>query len=402
MVLNIILAALALLSLALTLWQYVAAIRFPLHQRVADANFTPSVTLLKPLKGCDAETLHCLESWFKQDYAAPAQILFGVMSADDPACEIVRALIARFPDRDAQLVICGESLGANAKVSTLAQLQRQAKHDVLVISDADVRVPPDLLSNIVAPLRNPEIGLANCFYRLANPSTLAMQLETIAINADFWSQVLQSRSLKPLDFALGAVMATTRKHLDAIGGFAALVDFLADDYQLGHQIVQTGARIELCPVVVECWESRKNWGDVWRHQLRWARTIRVCKPLPFFFSILSNVTLWPMLWLLASLSSTDISFSSSAGPAIPVVTGQVHSIFALWGAIGCLLARIITALDQQRRLGQTTMHFGFFWLVPVKDLLGVAVWALSFLGNRVDWRGQRYRVLRSGKLFRVC
>src|SRR6266853_2075485 len=200
MVLNIILAALAFLSLALTLWQLVVAMRFPLHQRVADPGYAPPVTLLKPLKGVDAETWHCLESWFNQDYAGPVQILFGVASADDPVCEMARQLIAARPGRDAQLVMCSESLGANAKVSALVQLfwhavqeptpgpsqegnarseggeklpflgrvgggltgsaeptldQASSNRDrVIIISDADVHVPPDLLSNVVAPLRD--------------------------------------------------------------------------------------------------------------------------------------------------------------------------------------------------------------------------------------------------------
>src|SRR6185369_5879846 len=118
-----------------------------------------------------------------------------------------------------------------------------------------------------------------------------------AINADFWSQVLQSRSLKPIDFALGAVMALRRQALNKIGGFAALSDCLADDYQLGHRIARCGYDIGLCPVVVECWSEPMGWKAVWKHQTRWARTIRVCQPVPYFFSMLSNPTLWPLLWL---------------------------------------------------------------------------------------------------------
>jgi len=395
-VLNLILATLAVLSLALTLWQFVVAMRFPLHQRVTDTGYQPPVTLLKPLKGADADSLHCLESWLRQDYAGPMQVLFGVASAGDPVCEIVRQLTAALPGPDAQLVICGDSPGANSKVATLVQLHRQAKHDVIIVSDADVHVAPDVVANVIAPLRNPEVGLVNCFYRLANPCTLAMHWEAVAVNADFWSQVLQSQSLKPLDFALGAVMATTRKQLDAIGGFEALVDFLADDYQLGNRIVGRGGRIVISPVVVECRESPKGWPQVWRHQLRWARTIRVCQPLPYFFSILGNATLWPLLWLLASLPSTDLSFNASPGTTTLLVT--VHFPFAVWVAAICLFTRVVTALDQQRRLNRSTAHLGFFWLVPVKDLLGALIWALAFLSSTVEWRGQRYRVRRGGRL----
>ncbi len=312
---NAIFAALALLSLALVLWQWLAARRFPLHRRVADPSFAPAVTLLKPLKGCDETTADSLQSWFNQNYAGPVQILFGVADANDPVCKIVRELIEKNPGRDAQLVICGESFGTNGKISTLVQLERSAKYELILVSDADVRVPPDFLANMVAPLApsdgerevtpsrdrvRGEIGLVNCFYRLANPATTAMRWEAVAINADFWSQVLQAASLKPLDFALGAAMLVRRKALTEIGGFQSLADCLADDYQLGHRIAEKGHRIALCPVVVECWDAPMNWRDVWQHQLRWARTIRVCQPLPYFFSILSNATFWPLLWLIRS------------------------------------------------------------------------------------------------------
>src|ERR1041385_2641148 len=190
---NVVLAILAVLSLALTLWQWIAGRRFPLHRRVTDKHFAPPVTLLKPLKGCDHHTEACLRSWFAQDYPRPVQILFGVADPNDPVCQIVKQLLRELPHRDAQLVICPESLGANAKVSKLVQLERLAENEIIVVSDADVRVPVDFLVNAVAPLRDEKVGLVNCFYQLANPVTPALRWEAIAINADFWSMVLQSR-----------------------------------------------------------------------------------------------------------------------------------------------------------------------------------------------------------------
>src|SRR5438270_3265243 len=135
-----------------------------------------------------------------------------------------------------------------------------------------------------------------------------MQWEAVAITADFSSQVLQAQSLKPIDFALGAVMANRKKHLEEIGGFAALADCLADDYQLGHRIARRGYGIELCPVVVECWSEPMGWAAVWKHQTRWARTIRICQPAPYFFSILSNPTLWPLLWVFVSRTPLALAF----------------------------------------------------------------------------------------------
>src|SRR5260221_3972160 len=189
--LDSIFGALAVLSFALLLWQWLAAKKFPIHKKIADSHFAPAITLFKPLKGCDDTTFESLESWFKENYAGQMQILLGVADAHDPVCKIVQELLQKNSGADSQLVVCAENLGANAKVSTLAQLERLAKHDLILISDADVRVPPDFLANFVAPLRDEKIGLVNCFYRLANPTTIAMQWEAIAINAEFWSQVLQ-------------------------------------------------------------------------------------------------------------------------------------------------------------------------------------------------------------------
>jgi ceramide glucosyltransferase len=208
-----------------------------------------------------------------------------------------------------------------------------------------------------------------------------MRWEAVAINADFWSQVLQAQSLKPIDFALGAVMATRKQQLDEVGGFAALADCLADDFQLGNRIARKGYRIALSTVPVECWSEPMSWAAVWKHQLRWARTIRVCQPLPYFFSILSNPTLWPLLWLALKPSPISLGF------------------FLL-----CLFMRVITAWHLQRRLStarnmqhapRTTFPP---WMPPLKDLLQAAIWLLAFMGNHIEWRGQRMRLRRDGTL----
>ena len=379
MILKLILAAFALLSLGLMLWQWLVARRFPLHQRADDPSFAPPVTLLKPLRGSDLATESCLRSWLAQDYPGPVQILFGVASADDTVCPIVNKLLGEFPAADARLVVCGPLSGANAKVAKLVELTRLAKHDLIAVSDADVLTPKDFLKNAVVPLRKSEgkIGLVNCFYRLANPATLAMRWEAIAINADFWSQVLQARSLKPIDFALGAFMMVPRKSLEGIGGFESLKDCLADDYQLGHRIAHQGQRIEICPVVVECWSAPMNWSAVWNHQLRWARTIRVSQPLPYFFSILSNPTLWPLIWLLANPTR-----------------------YVLVVVVFCWLTRLLMAADLQIRLTQTKIHLWYWWLSPIKDLCQAIIWLLAFAGNHIEWRGERMRLRRDGTLLR--
>ncbi len=166
-----ILAILTAISFALTLWRWILGLRFPVHRRGIVHTCLPGITFLKPLKGCDAETRDCLKSWFLQKYPGPVQFLFGVASADDPVRAIVRELLEEFPNVDARLIVCGDDLGANAKVSTLRQLEPHCRHELIMVSDADVRVSLDFAANISPLLEDPAVGLVNCFYALATPST---------------------------------------------------------------------------------------------------------------------------------------------------------------------------------------------------------------------------------------
>jgi len=372
---GLLLGALALLSLALTLWQWIETRCFPLHRRIAHPGFAPPLTLFKPLKGGDAEMEACLRSWLRQEYPGKVQILFGVSSADEPAASIVRSLLAESPARDIELVVCPRRRGANAKASTLAQLSNGARHPIWVVSDADVHVPPDFLSSLVAPLKDPDVGLVNSFYALDPTPTLAMRWEAIGVNADFWGSVLQSLRISPQRFALGAAFAVRQAHVKRAGGFATLTNVLADDFVLGRSVADQDARIALCPVVATCREGPQGWAAVWRHQMRWARTIRVCSPWPYAASLASNATLWPMLWALSDPRWT------------------------VWAGLPAVLAvRRGTAWDSEARLTLSTAHWRSLWLVPVKDLLQAALWAVAFLGDKVEWRGERFRVLPNGEL----
>jgi ceramide glucosyltransferase len=295
--LTIILAALTAMSLALGLWQLVVGLSFPLHRRNRVATFTPAISILKPLKGCDAETSDCLRSWLRQRYEGSFEILFGVGSRADPVCDVLRQLLDAHPDIEARLVICPDRLGLNPKVSQLARLAREARYDMICVSDADVFAPPDFLTNTVQPLSEASLGLVSAPYCFAEGRSLEMKVEAVSVNADFWSQVLQARSLAPMRFALGAALMLRREKLEAIGGFAALSDYLADDYELGQRVAGTGARLDLGTVVVECRSPRLTPGEVWAHQVRWARTIRACRPWAYFFSLLGNAAVWPALWV---------------------------------------------------------------------------------------------------------
>lgn len=346
-----------------------AAQRMPLH-RPQKSSWTPTVSILKPVKGVDADTERALRSWL--DFEG-TEILFGVASEEDPACPLIRNLIVQ--KQNAHLIICGEQNGTNAKVSKLIQLSTQAKGEILVVSDADVEAPAGLLRDALAKLEDGRTGIVHCFYELPNMQTFAMRLEAFAMNADFWSQAAQASTLGKVDFALGAAMFIRRNALEKIGGFQAIADYLADDYQLGNKIAKAGGRIEFANLVVKCLEPVKKAGDIWKHQLRWARTVRVSQPAPFFFSILSNATIWP-LWLFLANNTRETGFL----------------------LVAALFVRIDTARRNYNKLTNSFRGNSQCFLAPIKDMLGFIQWVFAFLGDNVEWRGQRYKVLPDGKL----
>lgn len=372
-ILNLVFGAFATLSILLLFWQWLAARKFPLHRQPPVPSNPPAISLLKPLKGAGDSLEDCLRSWLHQDYAAPVQVLLGVETPDDPAVPIVEKLRRDFPHRKIELVVCRDLRGPNFKVAKLVRLEPLATSEIIVASDADVHVPPKLLNGLVTGLSTSQVGLVHCFYRLANPSNLAMQWEAIAINADFWSQVLQSRTLKPVDFGLGAVMALRRQQLHAVGGFASLENCLADDYQLGNRLAGRGLKIEFCPLVVECWSEPMTWAQTWQHQLRWARTIRVCQPAPYFLSILSNPTLWPLAWAISTATTATLAF-----------------------LVAAVITRGVVVIDLERRLTGSLPSLNRLWLAPLKDLLQFGIWLAAFLGNHIEWRGARMRLRRNG------
>jgi ceramide glucosyltransferase len=369
------LAVLTVLSAMLMLWQWVAGVAFPLGRRRAIKGPLPAVTILKPVKGADPGTAEALESWLTQSYPGTYRVIFGVDSADDPAVVIIRDLLRRHTLTKASLLVCKERLGRNRKVNSLIQMARCARGSVIVLSDADVLAPPDLLTQIALPLEDPAIGLTHCLYRLADAPTPASRWEAFAVNADFWSQVLQHRCLGPLKYGLGAAMAVRRSDLDAIGGFMALADVLADDHWLGRRLVALGKRTELCTVPVDCTAAPSEWKEAWHHQLRWAITIRVCQPAAHALSLLANGTLWPLLWALAAPS---------------------RGALLLAGFL--LLFRTIQGLDLESRFTKRPPDWRRFWLPALKDLLQIGLWAGAILKRQVTWRGHRFRVLHDGRL----
>jgi ceramide glucosyltransferase len=331
--------------------------------------------VFKPLKGLDETTRECLESFLYQDYH-PYQVIFGVKNPDDPLLPLLRELQRSFPRPRVEIVIGPETLGLNPKVSTLRQLEPHALYDLLVIADADVKVGPDFLTRIAAALQEPEVGLVSCPYRAGPVATLGAGLEALTISADFIPSVAMAFYVEGIRFALGATMGLSRAALAASGGFAALADFLADDYQLGWRVAQAGYRVLVLPYVVETLNPRMGFKEYLGHQLRWARTYRVCRPLGYLaYGITHALVFSAALFLASGLASWAL--------------GLLGATLAIRGTLA--------AFSQGRALKGSLPWF-FFLLLPLKDFLSGIIWGLSFLGNRVTWGGRAYRVTREGKL----
>lgn len=367
-----------LLTLAALTYQVLALnamVRFFRRPLPSPGPTRPGLTVLKPVRGVGPETRACLESFLTQDYA-PFQVLFGVADGRDPVVSLLHDLQCAHPGCEMEIIICPQALGANPKVSTLRQLLPQARHDYLVISDSDIIVGPDYLGVLGAALQEEGVGLVTCPYRGGPAATLGAALETLTIGSDFIPSVAMAYYVEGISFGLGATLAFPRQALPEIGGLEALADYLADDYQLGHRLHQAGYRITLVPYVVETADRDQSLVGFLAHQLRWARTYRVCRPAGYFAYGLTFALPHALLTALAS------------GGA-PIGLALV---------LAALLARLSLAYVSQWLVLGGRLPLAALALLPLRDLAAFVLWAASFLGNRVQWQGRDYRVDPGGKL----
>ncbi len=373
----IITTTLALLSLTLHAWQWLAGRRFPLRIEMPEIAGLPAVTILKPIGSLDETTETAVEGWLQLEAPEKAEILFGVEAADAPLREQIEKLIVAASGIPARVIPCpAPSADANPKVAKLIELEKHAAHDCLLVSDADVTVEPDFLRRFLAEFVQSGAEAACCLYRIRGGRSLAQKLEQSSNNIDFWSQVAQAASMGPVDFALGAAMVISRDSLMQIGGFEGIAGHIADDFQFGNRIHRQGGRIHIASSPVDCRHGSAGARDILRRQIRWARTMRVCKPSPYFFSILSNPTIWPLGWYLTA-------------PADPVHA----AVFT-----GCVLLRVALARRLASRFLGTSETGGIEWLAPLRDLFHALLWLTAFSGNRVVWGGKTYRLKSDGTM----
>lgn len=335
----------------------------------------PAVSILKPLKGVDPEIYESFRSHCLQDYPQ-YEIVFGVSDANDPAIASVRQLQAEFPDKAIRLIVCPERLGANVKVSNLEQMLAVAQYEHLIVNDSDIRVQPDYLRKVMAPLADDRVGMVTCLYRGKAEATLGSKLEALGISTDFCASVLVAQTVeRGIRYGLGSTMAFRRNDLEKIGGFRAIVDFLADDYELGHRIATLGLNIVLSDVVVETHLPPYDFAGYLSHQMRWARGVRDAR-LGGYIGLISTFGLF---WAVV-----NVVLARASGWA--------------WMLLAILLAlRLVQAIVIGRGVLQDGQTLRDLWLLPLRDLAAVAVWAASFIGHTVVWRGERF-TLKNGKL----
>jgi ceramide glucosyltransferase len=338
----------------------------------------PPVSILKPLKGTDPDIYGSFRSHCLQNYPE-YEIIFGVSDPDDPAVASVEQLQREFPDHAIRLVVSPNKLGANVKVSNLEQMLQAARYQHLLVNDSDVRVEGDYLRRIIAPLADEQVGMVTCLYRGVAASTFGSQLESLGISTDFCPGVLVARQLEGgLRFGLGATLAFRRIDLERIGGFQAIVDFLADDYELGRRIASLGLCVVLSDVVVETHLPAYDLRGFLSHQLRWARGVRDARTGGYVGLVSTYGLMWAMLLLIAA----------RAAPWSWAVLGLTVLLrFAVAGVVGN------TVLGDQELPGR-------LWLLPIRDLVAVLVWVASFAGHTVTWRGDRFE-LKNGRLIRL-
>jgi len=354
----------------------VAALLFVRERRRPQAVFTPGVSVLKSLKGVDPGMMDAFRSHCKQNYGGKYELLFGVASLEGPEALAVTRLQLEFPEIEIKLSKCPEQLGTNGKVSTLIQLAEHARYEYLLINDSDISVGPHYLEQVMAGFAAPEVGMVTALYRGRAHGTVASQFEALGIATDFQPSVLLSRLLEGgLRYGLGSTLAVRREALEKAGGLEGLVDQLADDYEMGARISKAGYRVVLSAAVVETAVPAYDWRGYVDHQLRWLRTVRDARPGGYAGLVVTYGIAWALMNVIASGVSP----------------------LSLWLLGLSLFLRLGLAMTVGAEVLSDHQMLPSLWLLPLRDLLAIGLWAAGFAGNTILWRGERF-VVKSGKL----
>jgi ceramide glucosyltransferase len=346
------------------------------------SGFTPPVSNLKPIRGLDPDAYQNLASFCRQDYPE-YEVLFCVGDTDDPALPVIEKLKADFPERKIRVLFGSGRVATNDKVAKLARLVNEASHEVVVISDSDVRVRPDYLRTVVAPLADPKVGAVTCFYvpthEAGRNTTFIQDLQSTGMLADFYAGIVVAWQLDGVRFALGPTIATTRDHLAGFGGYQAIENKPADDLLVGRLIADQGYKVELLSYCISTVADYHSFSDLFYKRLRWITVMRHMRP-------------WGHLGLLFTHGLPWCIAAALALPSWPIAAGYLGGYFLLRSAIVWSIG--VRGLKQK-------VSWKELALIPVWDALAFAIWLISFGRKSVRWRNNDYYI-RDGMLVPVA
>ncbi len=340
-----------------------------------DDSFAPPVSILKPVRGVDAEAYENFASYCRLDYPE-YEMVFAVADADDPVIPVIEKLQRDFPERTIRLVTGVAHLGVNNKVNNLCRLVREAKHELVVMTDSDVRVESDYLREVVAPFANPAVGAVTAFYRGIAGGNFAADLDELGMCADSAPSALVARKLEgKMQFAFGWTMATTKKVLSEIGGLEAIVNYHSDDFELGNRISRRGYRVELMRKPVWMVFPKETMSEFLKHELRWSIGLRNVRPAGYIGIVFTHGLPWAVFAAAVAGTAGWTGIATAYLLAYLVLRFGVAWTTGVWGLGDAAIGKKL-------------------WLVPLRDAISFAVWVTGFFTDKIVWRGIVYRVKR--------
>jgi len=342
------------------------------------STFQPPISNLKPVRGLDPDAYENYASFCRQDYP-DYEILFCVGDTTDPVLPVLQRLIRDFPETQIRIIIGSGRIAANDKVAKLARMVEEAAHEYLVISDSDVRVEPNYLNKLIAPLASAEVGAVTCFYVPTAETSWVQRLQDVGMLSDFYPGILVAKQLDGVKFALGPTIATTRTRLAAFGGYAAIENQPADDLLVGRLIAEQGCEVVLLPYAISTVPDFQSLSELFYKRLRWITVMRHMRP-------------WGHLGLIFTLGLPWALLAVALQPT-PAIAGAYLG--------GYLIVRAaLTALVGKWGLKQTGVWKKLLW-IPAWDALATLIWLASFTRRTIRWRGQDY-LIREGQLVPVA